>query len=136
MSRSLNILRTLGLTNDEAVFRQAWLDHGYQPVQGGPGEVITLSVQEALRHPESRKAFKGHARKSLHQMATAKSAPVKKGALESGDITGITPLVHDPEILGILKEDAPLVARVPVVGQRGFKAVYPKITARGGPIGF
>lgn len=132
-----NMLRTLGLTDENEVFQRCWAQHGFTPRTLGPGETVTaLSVQEAMRTEDNRKAWKGFARKSLHAIAKGGHPTETKGALTSGDISAVTPVVYDPEIMGILKENAPLLARVPIEGQRGFKAVYNLITARGGPIGF
>lgn len=58
-----------------------------------------------------------------------------KAPMDSGEVETPTPLVYDPEILDILKQDAPLVARTPEEGQEGFEAVYNLITSRQDPIG-
>lgn len=131
-----NILQALGLTNEDDVFKRAWTDHGVPSFTLGARETLTPTVDAMLANPESQKNWKGFARKSLSAMAKGEKAPVTKGAITSSDVTTVTPLVYDPEILALLKTEAPLLARLPTRGQRGFTAYYNKITARGGPIGF
>lgn len=58
------------------------------------------------------------------------------GVLSGTGGTTIVPLVFDPEILAILKQEAPFVEWLPEEGQQGFAAVFNRIDSRDSAIGF
>ncbi len=59
-----------------------------------------------------------------------------KAAITSSTVTAAVPLVYDPEILDILRTDAPLMAEVSIVGWPGTHYKGANIAVREHPIGF
>jgi hypothetical protein len=57
-------------------------------------------------------------------------------AIDANVAQNATPLVFDPEILGIYKPNAPLVDRLTQEGQEGYTAVYNRIDSRDDAIGW
>lgn len=90
------------------------------------------SKPDGLWDAGGRKAITGESKTAttMMQKATADSGVV---GIPSAD--GAVPLVYDPEIIQIFKENTPLLDAVTTRGQQGFKAVANRISARGGPIG-
>lgn len=80
----------------------------------------------------ARKAITGESKTAttMVQKATADSGVV---GIPSAD--GAVPLVYDPEIIQIFKENTPILDALTTRGQQGFKAVANRISSRGGPIG-
>jgi len=143
MGKNPNTLAVLGLNDPEAAFKNAYERHGI-PSRNITGEGrVSKSRQDIFRHAEVREKFKGfwvnNAIKAHAPGATTKDAVTKaydESVLGGNTVGGAVPLVFDPDVLEILKAAAPLVERVPHVGQQGYKAVVNRISARDAPIGF
>ncbi len=118
----------LGLNRSpSAIFQQFWKDYGFVEVDDG----FTGSVQSMFSIPENRRAAQGFWQKKF----TA-NMQQKAGTIGTPDIGSAIPLIYDPEVLDILRKDAPLVARVPYVGYEGQTVRVHNISAREKPIGF
>jgi hypothetical protein len=125
-------LEMLGLSDTAAAFNRSWSVHG-MPTRNVPGEgLITVPRQTIQRHAKNRESFRGFAAKAIPASIKA----MDEGVLGGNVVGGAVPLVFDPEVLDILKTEAPLLARVPEEGQQGYKAVVNRIDARDVPLGF
>lgn len=74
---------------------------------------------------------------STHVKAAVEGAGIGNAGSIGGNVAnGVVPLVFDPDVVQILKAEAPILERIPEVGQQGFKAVVNRIDARGADLGF
>jgi hypothetical protein len=134
------IADALGFTNPVEVYNHFWKSHGFAVV-GDDG--TTESVQRKLARPENREKMKGYVAKKIGgylndddgQQKTAGSLQTK-AAITSSTVTAAVPLVYDPEILDILRTDAPLMAEISIVGWPGTYYKGANIATRDHPIGF
>ena len=120
----------------DEVFEPVWEDHGMKATTQDAGAKTTTSVQNFFKNQskeEIDKNFKGQVRKTAAKMA---NGDMQTKAMDSGATETYTPLVFDPEIVSILKQNAPLLDVIPEEGQEGFKAVYNIVDSREDPIGF
>lgn len=116
----------MGNKTSEELFKTFWIDNGFKGVKADNGQTITVPVQRLLHqdNKEVLKQYKGMARKALTKQMT------------SSEVESHVPLVFDPEILAILKQNAPFKEAIATEGQQGYKAVYQRIDSRDDPIGF
>lgn len=95
---------------------------------------------------EDAPVYRGMARRAFAQAASAdESERVSRDVLEEMDQRNVidsnvaersTPLVYDPEILGSLKDNAPIsMGRWARQGQEGYEVVFNRIDQREGPLG-
>lgn len=126
-------------TPDE-VFELAWEKEGMPAVSQDAGAKTTTSVQnyfKNLKKEEGQEAvmekFAGMTRQAAAKVA---NGDMESKAMDSGATETYTPLVFDPEIVSILKQNAPILDVIPEEGQEGFKAVYNIVSSREDPIGF
>ena len=120
----------MGQKDSSELFDQYWGKHGFVKSRKEAGSSVTAPVQRML-HTSNKEAlakYTGSVRKNIGLMV--------KDAMGSGQVENFTPLVFDPEILSILKQNAPFLETVAMEGQEGFTAVYQRIDTRSDPIGF
>lgn len=117
----------LGLTNHGQLYEHFWKSQGF--IAGADG--LTQSIQGAMRDPATRERFKG----SVQRGFKALMEPERAKAISTTVATAI-PLVFDPDILDIMRTDAPLLARLPMRGYAGDPVRVNPITARDAPVGF
>lgn len=116
----------MGNKTPEELFKMFWEDYGMKGVKTEQGQTITVPVQRVL-HRDNKEVLaqnKGMVRKAITKQMTA------------SEVQSHVPLIYDPEILGILKSNAPFKERVAKEGQQGYKAVFNYIHQRDDPIGF
>lgn len=141
------ILTELGINSPEQAYNDFWKAHGFPEINRANGAIkVTPSVQSMFQSPENREAASGFWKVKQLGLDPENYAKAQRGELKESDLESKavdssvaetpTPLVFDPEILEILKDEAPLVARLPEEGQQGYKAVYNRIDERDDPIGF
>ncbi len=134
------IADALGFTNPVEVYNHFWKNHGFAVV-GYDG--TTESVQRKLARPENREKMKGYVAKKIGGYLTGDDGQQKaagsiqtNAAITSSTVTAAVPLVYDPEILDILRTDAPLMAEISIVGWPGTHYKGANIATRDHPIGF
>lgn len=134
---SVQMQKALGLTDHSKVFEEVWERHGIPTINKDYGK-ITTNRQAAFSDPEVREDFKGFAAKHLNEtLERSRNGNMNtKASMDETAVSAATPLVYDPDFLGILKDEAPLVERVPEEGQDGFSANYIRIDSRDSAIGF
>ena len=111
-----------GNDTTEQLFNKYWAKHGFAGVKNDAGTTLTVPVQRMLntKNQEALKKFKGITRKQM----------------TATEVEDHVPLIFDPEILSILKEEAPFLEMIPIEGQQGYKAVFNFINSRDAPLGF
>lgn len=117
----------LGKQKDASeIFEQYWGKHGFKGVVNDAGVRVSMPVQRLLHNDnqEALKKFKGMTRKAIEKQMT------------SSEVSDSTPLVYDPEILSLFKDEAPFMEQVAQEGQQGYKAVFNRIDSRDEPLGF
>ena len=128
--------KALGLTDKEKVFKSVWEANNFPTLNKGFGK-MTTNRQAAFADEEVRSNFEGFASKHLQKtLERQRNGGVQKAAMDQPAVDQATPLVFDPDFISILKEEAPLVERVPQEGQQGFSAEYIRIDQRDSAIGF
>ncbi len=159
MSRNTRILAELGLDTPEQAFQRSWAPYMPTVQRSRQGTITALSRQEMVRRNRDafERNFSGFAASQLGAQVAAKDGRLEKflgglpshqkaivtgsgignaGSIGGNTANGVVPLVFDPDILRILKDEAPILELVPEVGQQGFKAVVNRIDERGEEIGF
>jgi len=152
MSNSIT-LKQLGRRSGSAkqVFEASWKSQGWPAGYTDGGTEVTPSRQRLVQvdrdgnlTEKSRQKikdsdgfelddFKG---KTVKHIQKVQDGDMDTKAMDSGATQNFTPLVFDPEIVSIQKQEAPLVDLLPEEGQEGFKAVYNVISDRDAPIGY
>jgi len=129
--------KALGLTNAQKTFEEIWQANNIPVLQKEFGKVTT-NRQAAFADEEVRDNFKGYAAKHLSEtLERHRSGEMhQKTAMDESAVSNATPLVFDPDFIQLIREEAPLVERVPQEGQQGFSAEYIRIDSRDGAIGF
>ena len=131
-----SIADVLGFRNSIEVYNHFWKNHGFAVV-GYDG--TTESVQRKLTRPENRERMKGYVAKKVGDYLTGDGLK-RKGSVEgiatSSTVSAAVPIIYDPEILDILRTDAPLMAEVSIVGWPGTHYKGANIAVREHPIGF
>lgn len=134
------IAEALGFSNPAEVYNHFWKDHGFAVV-GDDG--TTESVQRKLSRPENREKMKGFVARKIGGYLNGEDDRQKangrmqtKDAITSSTVTAAVPLVYDPEILDILRTDAPVMYEIAIVGWPGTHYKGANIASRDHPIGF
>jgi len=129
--------KALGLHNKEKAFKSVWEANGIPTFNKEYGKVTT-NRQRAFADAEVRENFKGFASKHLSEtLKRSRSGEMhNKAAMDESAVSAATPLVFDPDFISLIKDEAPLVERVPQEGQQGFSAEYIRIDSRDSAIGF
>ena len=115
-----------GLNSREKLFDHFWKSQGFHADSDG----LTQSIQSAMRDPATREKFKG----SVQRGIKAQMEPERAKATATTVATAI-PLVFDPDVIDILRTDAPLLARLPMRGYSGDPVRVNWISARAAPVG-
>lgn len=123
-----SIKQALGLTSPETLFNYFWKSQGFTKGEDG----LTQSVQSALRHPTIREKFAG----SVQRGAKAMIDGMTEKQVTTNIVGSAVPLVFDPDILDIMRTDAPLLARLPMRGYMGDPVRVNPISARDAPVGW
>ena len=120
----------MGGHSHETLFKHFWENYGFKGVKNEEGTAVTVPVQRMLHtsNQEQLKRFKGMVAKDMHS--------ISQKQMTATEVQDYTPLVFDPEILSILKDEAPFLEAIPQEGQQGYKAVYQRIDSRDAPIGY
>lgn len=131
------------INNPEKGAEVLWEKHGFGFTTRQNGVQVTAPVQSVHRHMSDEKLRNFWKRKQLglqyEEESKQKGGPSEESRDKAVDATIAetpTPLVFDPEILELLKSNAPFVSVVPEEGQQGYKAVFNKIDSRDAPMGF
>lgn len=114
------------------LFEESWKDHGIEATRTDGQTGVTAPIQQVLSHENTGKTkeFKGSVRKTAAKLAN------KKSVMDAGRTEDFTPLVFDPEIVSILKQEAPVLDVIPEEGQEGFQAVYNIVESRDDALGY
>jgi len=132
-----SIADVLGFRNSIEVYNHFWKNHGFAVV-GYDG--TTESVQRKLARPENREKMKGYVAKKIGGYLNGDGLKRKEGTTTgittSETVAAAVPIIYDPEILDILRTDAPLMAEIPIVGWPGTYYKGANIATRDHPIGF
>jgi len=115
-----------GLNSRERLFDHFWKSQGFY----ADGDGLTVSIQSAMHDPATREKFKGF----LGRAIKAQMEPERAKATATTVSTAI-PLVFDPDVIDILRTDAPLLARLPMRGYSGDPVRVNWISARAAPVG-
>lgn len=115
-----------GLNSREKLFDHFWKSQGFYADSDG----LTQSIQSAMRDPATREKFKGSVQRGFKALAS----PERAKATSTTVATAI-PLVFDPDVIDILRTDAPLLARLPMRGYSGDPVRVNWISARAAPVG-
>lgn len=133
MAATLHKALTGNKTADQ-LFTQYWEERGFPGSNNGEGAKTTAPIQKVLKSDSDlAEKYAGITRKEMHKVAKGE---MDSKTMDIGEVDSNTPLVFDPEIISILKQNAPLLDVIPQEGQQGFTAVYNIIAGRDEPIGF
>lgn len=140
----MTVLADFGVNNPEKAHEKLWGRHGFPTSTRQNGVKVTAPVQAMQRTEHNREKARNFWKRNalgLEYEDTDKhvggpSEDTEGKAIDATVAQDPTPLVYDPEIMEMLKSNAPLVARVPEEGQQGYKAVYNRLDSRDAPIGY
>lgn len=118
----------LGLSSPESLYNHFWSSQGFV----ARGRDLTPSIQGAMRDPTTRKRFEGFLARGVKSMMDRMEAK----QVTSTTVASAIPLVFDPEVLDIMRTDAPLLARLPMRGYAGDPIRVNPISTRDPPVGF
>lgn len=130
------------------IYEKCWEEQGFKSTTQDAGQNTTAPIQRAIKvdrdgnlTEKSKKTIEQIKEHSDHELEfegkTAKAAAeMQTKTMDSGETESFTPLVFDPEIVSILKQNAPLLDVIPEEGQEGFDAVFNIVDSRDDPIGY
>jgi hypothetical protein len=152
--------------NPEKSFKQAFSQAGIKPIRtvksqpltpsynkGSLADRLAMSAKEAEDQfgdadPLDGKSYRNLAAYELKAIRAGKHSGVEKSEfvesqkvggnlIDTGITEDATPLVFDPEVLGLLKQNAPhAFGRLTRRGQEGHQVVYNNVSAREDPAGY
>jgi len=138
--KAINRIRQRSAVPDE-ILDATWGKYAATVKQDG-GKRTTASVQNVIKtikeekgEEAARKQFTGLTRKAVADFAKDQGDMQTK-TMNIGEVDSATPIVFDPEIVSILKQNAPLLDVLPEEGQEGFKAEYNVIDSREAAYGY
>lgn len=118
----------------DQLFTENWEERGFPGSNNGDGSKTTAPVQKVLKSDSDlAEKYAGITRKEMTKVA---NGDMDSKTMDIGEVDSNTPLVFDPEIISILKQNAPILDVIPQEGQQGFTAVYNIVAGRDDPIGF
>lgn len=137
-----NLLQKVAQRKDASgIFEKAWSDYGFKGVSTAEQSKRTVPIQRVINTDNSeetkqrienleteKEMGKGLVRKTVGQM--------QQKQMTGTEVEDYVPLVFDPEIVSILKQNAPILDRIPEEGQEGYKAVYNIVDSRDRALGF
>lgn len=130
------------------IYEKCWEEQGFKSTTQDAGQNTTAPIQRAIqvdrdgnlteKSEETLEKIKQHSDHELEfEGKTAKAAAqMQTKTMDAGETENFTPLVFDPEIVSILKQNAPLLDVIPEEGQEGFDAVFNIVDSRDDPIGY
>lgn len=116
----------MGSKKSDELFKEYWEDNGFEGVKVDGDSSVTSPIQEVIN--DSNKDMLQRYNKSVRKNMAK--------AMDSGEVENSTQLVFDPEIVSILKQEAPVLDFIPQEGQDGFDAVFNVVGQRDDPIGY
>ncbi len=129
-----NTMDALGLSEPGKIFKAGWEDHGFHAFKRhGEMARTTITIQDMFK--DASNVEKHFFQKKL-QAVMEKRKEIKKDAIDSGLLEDSVPILFDPEILQILRDEAPFVARLPTEGWDGYTVVANRIDDWDEPLGF
>ena len=120
------IKSVFGLSNPTQLYEHFWKSQGF--VAGSDG--LTQSIQGAMQDPTVREQYKGFLARGFKALMEPEQAKAT-----STTVATAIPLVFDPDVIDILRTDAPLLARLPMRGYSGDPIRVNWISARAAPVG-
>jgi len=123
----MKVKSVFGLSSPTQLYEHFWKKQGFTAGSDG----LTQSIQGMMRDPANRAKYAGFLQRGMKSMMDQMSTKVT-----STTVTTAIPLVFDPDILDIMRTDAPLLARLPMRGYQGDPVRVNPITARDAPVGF
>lgn len=144
-----NLLQKVAQRKDASeVFEKAWEGYGFKGVNAAEQSKRTVPIQriintddeeqtktrvqkldtEKLPTVDGEKSVKGLTRKKVGEMQAK--------AMDSGEVENYVPLVFDPEIVSLQKQEAPILDRISQEGQEGYQAVFNVVDSRDRSEGF
>lgn len=120
------------------VMEKTWGQYAASVKRDG-GAATTASARNVIKNlekEEGEQALKeklgGLARKAVTQAEKAgtRNGDVETKTMDIGEVDSATPLVFDPEIVSILKQNAPILDVIPEEGQEGFSAKFNIVDSR------
>jgi len=138
-----NALQQIATQSKDAssIFEKCWEDYGFKGVNAAEQSHTTVPVQRIIDIDDStttekkikkldteKKVGSGLVRKTIGEM--------QQKQMDAGQVEEYVPLVFDPEIVSILKQNAPLLDLIPEEGQEGYRAVYNIVGDRDQSLGF
>lgn len=130
------------------IYEKCWEEQGFKSTTQDAGANTTAPIQRAIKvdrdgnltekSKEQIKKIKEHSGDDLQfESKAAKAAmEMRTKTMDAGETENFTPLVFDPEIVSIRKQNAPLLDVIPEEGQEGFDAVYNIVDSREDPLGY
>jgi len=123
----MKVKSVFGLSSPTQLYEHFWKKQGFTAGSDG----LTQSIQGMMRDPANRAKYAGFLQRGMKSMMDQMATKVT-----STTVTTAIPLVFDPDILDIMRTDAPLLARLPMRGYQGDPVRVNPITARDAPVGF
>lgn len=131
---SATISDMLGLTNPSEVFKAGWTNHGFHAFKShGELAEVTPTIQQMFADKSNLE--QNYFQKKLKAIIKKREAE-QKSNVDAGLLEDSIPIVFDPEILQILRDEAPFVARMPTEGWNGYTVVSNRIDNWDEPHGF
>jgi len=128
------------------IYEKCWEEQGFKSTTQDAGSNTTAPIQRAIKvdrdgnlTEKSRKKIQKIEGKTLDDFrgkAVKAAVEMQTKTMDAGETENFTPLVFDPEIVSILKQNAPLLDVIPEEGQEGFDAVYNIVDSREDPLGY
>jgi len=142
MSNPLQKLINQSGTPDE-IYQHCWEKHGFKTTRQEGGSEVTAPVQRVIdpENPEKTeeqvKRVKNNADGDVQFKNKAVKAAVDMNTktMDATEVENFTPLIFDPEIVSLVRDEAPVFDRIAKEGQEGFSAVFNVIDSRDDPIG-
>lgn len=132
------LLQMLGLDDQDRAFERHYDLHGMPRGEPRGEGKTTVPLDGVFRNLKVLDRFEGLVRNYvINRQQQVTQTKAMDGGVVGGNTAGNpVPLEFDPEILSILKADAPHKQRIPTIGQAGFKAVVNRIDSRDAALGF
>lgn len=143
----VNAQKFLGIDDPKTAFEQIYANNNVPHYRKPWGDRVTAPLNRVFGQPETQEKFENYVARRQKavldgdlkvspdsSMDVGEDGQIK--AMDEAAIGTATPLVYDPEILSIIKGNAPLRDRTIHEGQDGFEANFVRIDSRDSAIGF
>jgi hypothetical protein len=143
------------IQNADETFGSVWTNNHIPEIRSVKGQALTPAYNKGALYerlaaeeppetgPAAGQVFRGSAARSLIETRHGTGAidpdnwEQRNNLIDSGVAENATPLVFDPDVLQILKSEAPLAfQRLRRRGQEGYQVVFNNISARESPRGY